>query len=430
MQLVGLKFNGITMRASTWTSLIILVFILAVQLPGECQDWNRFRGPNGTGVVADAKLPSEWKKAKWEINLAGSGNSSPVAWGDHVFVTSCDMTTAAVTVECFHLVDGKRAWAKTFESKPYHLHDRNAFAASTPAVDRDHVYLSMANPDQTILVALSHEGKEVWRRDFGRWISSHGFAHSPIVHEDIVVFCDSQSNQPDSNGVEPGFSRMIGIDRMTGKDVWTTALTTRRSCYSVPCVWKDSAGAAQLVNCNTGDGFYSIDPANGQKKWSALPFKMRTVASILAVENLLIGSCGSGGGGNYLVAFKPDDRSTGKPTKAAYRVRQANYVPCPVAVNGLLFVFNDKGIGQCVDLKTGKSNWKKRLPGAFSSSPVANEQHIYLVAEDGKGLVVEASRDFNIVSKFDLGEATKATPMIYKDKLYFRTLTKLICVSE
>lgn len=416
-------------RSLILANVFVLLFVWAIQLPAVGQDWNRFRGPNGTGVVADAKLPTEWQKHSWEINLAGSGNSSPVAWGDNIFVTSGDPETAAVTVECFHWADGKRVWSKTFESKPYHLHGRNAFAASTPAVDGDHLYVSLANPDQTILVALNHQGKEVWRRDFGRWVSSHGFAHSPIVHGELVVFCDSQSNQPESAEVEPGFSRMVGIDRQTGKDVWTTALTTRRSCYSVPCVWKDANGTEQLVNCNTGDGFYSIDLASGEKNWSALPFKMRTVASILAADNLLIGSSGSGGGGN-LIAFRPDDMSKNKPAAAAYRVRQANYVPCPIAVNGLLFIFNDKGIGQCVDLNTGKPIWKNRLPGAYSSSAVANDKHIYLVAEDGKGLVIEAARDFNIVSKFDLGEATKATPMIYQSRLYFRTLTKLICVGE
>lgn len=418
------------MRVFCLQLVLILVFVCTVQLPGLCQDWNRFRGPNGTGVDAKAKLPTDWEKSLWEIDLAGEGNSSPVAWKDKVFVTSCDMKSAAVTLECFHLTAGKKLWAKSFKSKPYHLHGRNTFAASTPAIDKDHVYVTYANPDQTILAALSHDGKEIWRRDFGRWVSTHGFGQSPIVHEGLVVFCDSQSSEQLASGDDPGFSRLIGLDRLTGDDVWTTKLTTRRACYSVPCVWKDQSGNAQLVNCNTGDGFYAIDPANGKKIWSALPFRLRTVASVLAVDDLLIGSCGTGGGGNYLVALRPSDLVAGKTAEPAYRVRQSNYVPCPIAVNGLLFVFNDKGIGQCVDLETGKLLWKNRIAGAFSSSPVANGKHIYLVGEDGRGWVIDASSKFNIVGKFDLGESTKATPMIFDDKLYFRTRTKLICVGQ
>ena len=410
----------------------LLFLLFCADASTMAQEWTRFRGPNGTGVVADADLPTKLKEPDWTTDLAGVGSSCPVAWGDRIFVTSCDMESAEIRVQCLSIDDGSENWIKLFESTPYHLHDRNTFAASTPAVDQDYVYVCFADPDHTFLVALDHEGQEIWRRDFGRFVSSHGFGASPMVHGDLVVMCNSQSKERLPAGVAPGRSRLIAVNRMTGEDVWSLDLTTRRVCYGVPCIWKDADGKEQLVNCNTGDGFYCVDPATGIKNWSALPFKMRVVATPLVVEDLLIGSCGSGGGGNYLVTIKPSKFASGESgnrdnVQPEYTVRASNYVPCPVAIDDLLFIFTDKGIAQCVDLKTGKLYWKERLSSGFSASPVANGTHIYAVDEEGTVFVVRAAKAFEQVSKFSLGHATRATPMIAKNRIIFRTASQLMC---
>lgn len=396
------------------------------------QQWTRFRGPNGTGVVDQADLPTSLDKPLWTTKLTGVGNSCPVAWGDRIFVTSCDMKTAEIRLQCLSMKDGVEKWIRLFESTPYRLHGKNRFASSTPAVDQDHVYGCIANPDHTIMVALNHDGKEIWRRDFGRFASSHGFSASPIVHDDLVILCHSQAKEQLPAGVAPGQSRLIAVNRMTGEDVWSTDLTTTRVCYGVPCVWSDADGKEQLVNCNTGDGFYGVDLETGSKRWSALPFKKRVVATPLVAGDLLIGSCGSGGGGNYLVAIdlkKIDSSNTeeAEKTQPEYRVRSSNYVPCPVAVGDLLFIFNDKGIAYCVDSKTGKPHWKQRLSSGFSGSPVANGTHVYIADEDGTVFVIKANKAFEQAGKFSLGESTGATPMIVNDKIFFRTESQLIC---
>ena len=318
----------------------VLLGLLALTLGGDQAEaqstWTRFRGPNGTGLVQDANLPSEWEKPLWQVSLAGTGSSSPVAWKDRVFVTSCEAETAKISLECLSLEDGHRLWIKSFDSQTYQLHRLNSYATSTPAVDQHHVYLLVVDAGKTLLIALDHAGEEAWRRDFGSFSSSHGFGTSPIVYEGLVVFSDSQSAEQLPPGQPVGQSRLIAVDSMTGEDVWKTDLTTRRVCYGVPCVWKNKQGQSQLVNCNTGDGFYGVNPKTGELLWSELPFKMRVVASPLVVDDMLIGSCGSGGGGNYLVAFRPAEKKPNEEAKPAYRVRKSNYVPCPIAVNGLL----------------------------------------------------------------------------------------------
>ena len=250
-----------------------------------------------------------------------------------------------------------------------------------------------------------------------------------------MILCNSQSKEQLPAGVAPGQSQLIAVNRMTGEDAWSLDLTTRRVCYGVPCFWKDADGKDQLVDCNTGDGFYCVDPATGIKNWSALPFKMRVVATPLVVGDLVIGSCGSGGGGNYLVAIdaqKFDSVASGKSENAQpeYTVRSSNYVPCPIAVGDSLFIFTDKGVAQCVDLKTGKLNWKERLSSGFSSSPVANGEHIYAVDQAGTVFVIKADKEFEQVGKFSLGEPTRSTPMIASDKILFRTASQLTCFGK
>ena len=412
-------------RFKTLITFVVLIFFLS-NCPAD-ENWPRFRGVNGNGVVA-ADLPDEWSTDDylWQVELPGVGSSSPVIWNGNLIVTSCDATSAELNVNCYDSESGKQRWSKSFQSSPYRIHPRNSFAASTPALDADHIYFTMADPKHTYLIALDYEGNEVWRRDFGTWTSQHGFSMSPLVYEDKVIFLNSQQAQRVRSGQPPGQSEMIAVDRKTGKDVWRTSLKATRACYALPCMIEGRTGP-ELIGTNTGNGFYSLNPSTGKMNWSALPFKMRTVASTISAGGLLFGSNGSGGGGNYLVAAKPNDNGA----EVVYEINQsANYVPTPIAVGDLLFLFGDKGIARCVDLKTGSLHWRERLARGFSGSPVSNGKNIYVMGEGGDVFVVRAGKDFKKTSQIDLGQPSRATPAIYKNRIYFRTESKLFCLGK
>jgi outer membrane protein assembly factor BamB len=251
-----------------------------------------------------------------------------------------------------------------------------------------------------------------------------------MVYQDKVIFFNSQQAENLEPGQTPGTSRVIAVFSKDGTDAWTANLTATRTCYAVPTVFTGADGKDQIVSCNTGDGFFSLDPETGKRNWSTLPFKMRTVAATLVADGLVIGSNGSGGGGNYLVAIRPATDSVSKTPEAVYTLQKSNYVPSPVAVNGKLFFFTDKGIGNCVDLKTGELNWQQRISSGFSGSPVANQENIYIMDEDGNVYVIAASDKFKLIGKHPLGESSRATPAIWDNKLYFRTESKLFCVGK
>ena len=395
------------------------------------ENWTRFRGPNGTGLAEQAEIPAKITEANylWKADLAGVGSSSPVIWGEKLFITSCDPKSAELTLQCLNAKTGVEIWQTKYQSKPYRVHSRNSFASGTPAVDKDHVYIAYANPEHTMLIAVDHDGQQKWERDFGNWVSQHGFGASPMVYKDKVIFFNSQQAQRVRPGTVPGKSRVIAVSCKDGSDVWTAPLTATRTCYAVPGVYQNDKGEDQLVSCNTGDGFFSLDPETGKRNWATLPFRMRTVASTLIADGLIIGSNGSGGGGIYLVAIRPDSQGDQSPEKA-YEIQRANYVPSPVAVDGKLFLFTDKGIAQCVDLQTGEMHWQKRLAKGFSGSPVATASHVYVMDEDGNLYVIAVSAEYQLVSKHPLGESTRATPAIADNRMYLRTDSRLICVGN
>lgn len=417
--------------------ILILLGLAIVTLNNQLElkaqeNWSRFHGPNGTGLAEQANLPVDISEEnyRWKIKLAGMGASSPVIWNEQLFVTSCDPNSGKLTLQCFDAVTGNERWQTNFQQEVYRVHSRNNFAASTPAVDKDHVYVTYADPNHTMLVAVDHNGKKKWERDFGTWVSQHGFGVSPMVCQDKVIFFNSQQAQNLKSGQSPGSSRVIAVSCKDGSDVWEAPLTPTRSCYAVPSVYRDAQGKEQLVSCNTGEGFFSLDPETGNRNWTTLPFNLRTVASTLIVDGLIIGSNGSGGGGgNYLVAIRPDKNGVNPPEKV-YQVQRANYVPTPVAVDGKLFMFGDKGIAHCIDLQTGKQIWQERVAKGFSGSPIATSEHIYVMDESGNLLVIAVADKYEEVCKHSLGESSRSTPAVANDRIYLRTDSHLICVGN
>ncbi|MEZ6086863.1 MAG: PQQ-binding-like beta-propeller repeat protein [Pirellulaceae bacterium] len=206
----------------------------------QAQDWTRFRGPNGTGYVKDGSIPSTWtaQDISWTTTLPGGGISSPVAWGDKIFLLAADKTSAQRLVVCIDLKSGKLLWRVPFDSVPHHLHQRNRFASSTPCCNATHVYVAWSEPQHTTVTCLSHDGNVIWQKDLGTWQSQHGFATSPMLYDDMVVVFDSQQADQLKPGEEPGESMMVAMNQKTGDIVWQTPMATTRVCYGTPCVYQ------------------------------------------------------------------------------------------------------------------------------------------------------------------------------------------------
>lgn len=387
------------------------------------QEWTRFRGPNGTGESEAKTIPAQWTDAdyNWKVSVPGIGHSSPVLWGDHLFLLSADPETATRHTLCYDALTGEKIWEKSFPSQPHHLHKQSSYASGSPAVDEKHVYFAWASPSSIVLIAMTHDGQEVWKRDLGAWSSQHGFGTSPVLYEDMVILSNSQEDKekPDPLCV------MMAFDSGSGKDRWKTTCHSANTSYSVPVIFEPKNGSPQLISTNTGDGMFALDPANGRLLWTNPCFDKRTVSSPLVKGDMIFGSTGSGGGGNYLVAAQSD----GKEPKQAYRMTtQAPYVPTSVARDDMLFLMSDGGIATCLDLKSGNVHWQKRIGGNYSSSLVRAHDKIYCPSMDGEVVVLAAVKEFKELGRSSLGEGIRSTPAISNGQMYLHSYSHLMSI--
>ncbi|GIW82969.1 MAG: hypothetical protein KatS3mg105_4776 [Gemmatales bacterium] len=160
---------------------VVLFVETSALSPLAAQEWTRFRGPNGSGIGKGSAIPIRFSEAdyNWKIKLPGIGHSSPILWGAKIFTTSGDEQTGQRLLFCIDAHSGKILWRKVHEGKQHRKHRDNSFASATPTADQYHVYVTWGGPTDYLVMAYTHEGKEVWRRDLGPYQSGHGFGVSP-----------------------------------------------------------------------------------------------------------------------------------------------------------------------------------------------------------------------------------------------------------
>jgi outer membrane protein assembly factor BamB len=393
---------------------------VALSACGE-ENWSRFRGPNGSGVAEGANFPAHWTDDDylWKVALPGAGHSSPIGWGDKIFVTAGDPEAGKLTLAALDAATGRTLWDAQFDSPSYSMHNMNSLATSTPAADAERVYLAWASEGSLELAALDHAGKEVWRRDLGPIDFRHGFGASPVVVDDLVVMpCD-----------HAGESFVAALDARTGQVRWRTPRGAGIESYATPAVVDAADGSQQIIVDSSAEGMAALAPSDGAMIWH-LPdlFVARCVGSPVVAGGLIVGTSGEGGNGRNLAVVRPPGKE-GEPEVAYQLTRSLPQVPTPVACRGMLFVCSDRGVVTCCDLPTGKVHWTKRLGGQYSGSPIVAGEKVYCLSTEGQVVALAASEHFKELGRSELGEGSEATPAVHNGRMYFRTDKSLACLA-
>lgn len=381
-------------------------------------EWPRFRGANGAGVVAGANLPAEWKKEDflWKIKLPGIGHGSVAVAGERIFLLCAHPDTHERKVLAVRAADGRILWQKKFETGRFKGHRFNSPASTTPAVDRERVYVTWATREELTVTALTHEGKKVWQAGLGPVKGGHGFGASPMVYGDLVVI----------NNDQDGASSLIALDRATGKKRWEIPRRSLRLSYSVPVV----TSGGTLVFTNWQHGFTAVDPVSGKVLSEVSVFnlrkKERAISSPVLAGDLIIGTCGFTNEPKHAVAMKLE---RGKLEEVWRIERNVPHIPCPIVIGDHAFLWDDKGIGTCVEHQTGEVIWRERIGGAtYFGSPVSDGEKIFCLDADGTVHCIAASARFQILGITELGELCRSTPAIAHGNLYLRTFGHLMAV--
>jgi outer membrane protein assembly factor BamB len=408
---------------------VFLTFGLAVLLSRQASasPWPRFRGPNGTGIAADKDIPVRWTEQDgllWKVPVPGVGHSSPVVWGDRVFVQSASADGKERLLLCFSTVNGKTLWSRSVPGAPAHAHQFNSLASSTPATDGQRVYAAFWDGKAVWIYAYDLQGHEVWKQKLGGFVSQHGVGTSPMVYRDKVFLAHDQDGAAD----------LIALDARTGKPAWKSPRRPFRASYSTPLILERPGTDPELIVASTA-GLTSYSPESGSENWDfSWTFDgnpLRTVASPVFGQDRLFISSGEGGGARHAVAVKASGKGDVSKTNLVWeKKRDFPYVPTMLLSGDYLYLVNDLGIAACHLAATGEKVWDQRLGGSVFASPILIDGKIYAVNDNGTVFVFPAAPTFKLLAKNSVGESVKATPAVADNRLFIRGIHHLFCIGK
>jgi len=409
-------------------TLLALCWALSADFDASAANWSRFRGPNGDGTASDSGIPVEWSEQGggilWKAPIPGAGNSSPIVWGDKIFLESAAPDGKERMLLCLSTANGKKLWSKSISGTKGKIHNKSSQASATPATDGERVYCAFWDGSKVSLQAYDFTGKALWQRDLGSFKSQHGHGSSPIVYGDLVYY----------NHDQDGDAKIIALDAKKGTEVWSKSRKAFRACYSTPLVHENNAGP-ELIVASTA-GMTSYNPKDGKENWTfnwdfGGGMALRTVGSPIVSNGLALATSGDGSGARGMIAVKLGGKGDISKTGLAWEnTKSFPYVPTMLTLGEHIYFVNDGGIAACHEAKTGKEIWKERLSGAFSASPVLIDGKIYAPSEDGSVYVFAATPTYKLLARNTIGGRLMATPAVADNRLYIRSEKELICIGK
>ncbi len=439
---------------------VVISVMLAALASGAsvaADNWPHWRGPSATGVAAPSALPTTWSAREniaWQATLEGLGVSSPIVWGERVYVTSqagdgrrqagrhptlaqgVDPATAgestlvaaarkpraaaAFVVEAFDRTTGKRIWSHetAAEGELPPVHDKHNLATASPVTDGERVYAWFGTGQ---LIALDAEGKPVWTRnlakDYAPFDINWGHGSSPLLHRDSIILLCYHSRM----------SYLLALDKRTGRVQWRVERPAGVESYSSPLVVQGPGGPELIVNSSTG--VESFDPSSGTSLWHYLEVNRFPIPVAMTDGTTLFLSRGYRS--SPYMAIRLGGRGDITSSHVAWRVPTgAPYVSSLVLYEGLLYMGGENGIVSAIDAGNGQRVWQERIGGMFTASPIAGDGKVYFVSENGETVVLKAGRTPQVLSRNTLPGHFVASPAAGGGKIFLRADDRLFAIGK
>lgn len=405
-------------------TVFIAITLLAV--PSTPRDhWPQWRGPEATGVADGANLSLHWsptRNIRWAAKLPGWGTSSPVIYGDKVFVTtqSEENGKKSLLTFCFHRRTGQELWRHDFGfGVDQRTHEKSSLAVNTPAVTDDALYVAFGNSD---IARYTHDGELLWVTRymalFGNPKMAWGYGVSPVVLDDFILFPWDHHKGP---------CYLLGLDKKTGHIAWRKQRPIG-TAHSTPLAVSHHGQTDILVSGK--NKLTAYDAATHEELWQygegEGPFNGEIIVSPVYGEGIVFFQLWRQSQ-IHAVRLRPNRQ---RPEPLWISEKPGPQEPSPVYYRGLLYSLMDNGILVCIDARTGKEVYRHRLGGNANSSPIAANGRIYCSNNDGTTFVVKAGRQFQLLATNHLGERITASPGIAGDDFFLRTDSHLYSIGN
>lgn len=429
---------GIPMMQLRNLSLVVVSTICSLTL--QADDWPQWRGPRNDGVSQETNLPTQWSKEKnvsWRLPMPGSAGSTPVVWGERVFVTS---TSGSDLVLLGVSTSGKELWRQTLGSGNKAVRgDEGNSASPSPVTDGSHVWATMANG---LVSCFTVDGKKVWDLDlqkrYGKFKIAFGMTATPVLDRGRLYF---QLIHGEGNAITQE-AIVVCLDAQSNKEIWkvdrvTGASSENEHSYASPMLYRD--GTREFLVTHGGDYAMAHQLKDGREIWRCCMNPqgekyhptLRFVSSPLAVKGMIIIPSAKGG---PVLSLKPDakgDVSSSEDALIWKHDRGTPDVPSPLYHDGLVYLCRENGNLVCVDSLTGEKIYENRtVRDRHRASPVYADGKIFLTARKGIVTVVKAGKTFEVLAENDLGEPTSASPAISNGTIYIRTFEALYAIGR
>ena len=411
-------------------------------------NWPSWRGPSGQGYVQNRAVPLTWSESEnllWKADLPGRGNSSPIVWGDRIFLTAASQKGNERYVLCVRAADGKILWKQVASNvaPADKTHDWNGYASSSCVTDGSRVYAFFGTPG---LFCYDFEGNLIWKHHFGIFTSETGWgtASSPFLFEDLVIQnCDNDGPQalpPGHKSEEAAPMALVALDKKTGEFRWSAERNQGRG-FSTPILLTGADGRLDLV-LNGPRGVWAYDPRTGKERWHCerkAPGEWETnparFGEPLPVYNQETLFAASGRPGPFQ-AIRLGGAGDVTRSHLVWEVVRKGHrdVSSPILWEDLIYAVDSKGFLTCQETKTGQIVYNERIGERALASPVAIGGKLVFVLDDGTALVLQPGRELKVLHKNVLGDGKAldfaASPAVAGDRLYIRSQSHLYCIGE
>jgi outer membrane protein assembly factor BamB len=402
------------------------LLLLWLAAPLKADNWPTWRGPDGQGHTTETNLPLRWgpsDNVRWKVPLPDRGNSTPIVWGERLFLTQAVGAAAPSRrmVLCFDRKNGELLWQKeTLYSEPEPTHETNPYCSASPVTDGEHVIASLGSAG---MVCYDFAGRELWRKSLGKLEQIWGNASSPILYGDLaILWCGPGERQ-----------FLLAVDKNTGRTVWQHDEPGGNSgkngdwigSWSTPIITR-IGGREQLI-LPVPQKLKGFDPLTGKELWSCPGLgKLVYTSPVCSNDGTVMALSGFHG-----PALGIHLDGLGNVTRVwQHAEKQPQRIGSPVIVGPSAYILNDDGSAECFNIKTGKSLWKKeRVSGSAWGSMVAAGDRLYVTNSAGETLILKAGPRYELVAKNSIAEPVFASLAISNGELFLRSHQHLWCIS-
>ena len=435
------------LAALLFTLLFFPLAVSAQQNTSAAAHWPQWRGPNFNGT-ANTDAPTQWSETqniKWQVTLPGRGSSTPISWGEKLFLTTAIPTgkTSSRTHEAPHpnggaganqehrfvvlALDrktGKVIWEQTaLTTTPHEGYNRfyGSFASNSPVTDGKNVYAFFGSRG---VYCYDLEGKLIWKKDLGvKMVMRNEFGEgtAPVIYEDALILNFDQEQN----------SFIVALDKATGKQLWR-ANRDEVSAWATP-LGIEHAGRKQVVVSATNK-VRSYDLKTGKVIWECAGLGLNAIPAPIYHNNILYAMTGFRDPKLLAIKLGKEGDLTGTDAVLWSQTRGLSYTPSPVLHDGKFYALTDNGMLSCFDAQTGKPYYhQQRLPKPynFKASPIAAHGKLYVASEEGDVIVLKLGEKFEVLAINTLEDQFfVASPVVAEGELFLRSSTQLFCISD